>query len=37
LARTGNKPQARKVLESLLADTPKFPEVDDAKALLKGL
>lgn len=37
LARTGDKTQARKALEKLLADTPQFPEADAAKALLKTL
>jgi putative PEP-CTERM system TPR-repeat lipoprotein len=37
LAQTGSKAQARKELEKLLADTPKFPEADAARALLKRL
>ena len=37
LARTGNKAQARKQLEQLLADTPVFTEAETAKILLKKL
>lgn len=37
LARAGDKDQARTVLGKLLADSPKFPEAEAAKALLKGL
>lgn len=37
LARTGDKAQARKTLESLLLDTPDFPEGNAARALLKSL
>ena len=37
LVRTGDKTQARKELEQLLADTQKFPEAEAAKALLKSL
>jgi putative PEP-CTERM system TPR-repeat lipoprotein len=36
-ARIGNKPQARRELEKLLADTPKFPESEAARTLLKSL
>jgi putative PEP-CTERM system TPR-repeat lipoprotein len=37
LAASGNKAQARKELETLLADTPRFPEAESAQALLKRL
>jgi putative PEP-CTERM system TPR-repeat lipoprotein len=37
LAQAGNKAQARKELEKLLADTPQFSEAESAKALLKRL
>ena len=37
LARVGNKDQARTVLGKLLTDSPKFPEAEAAKALLKSL
>ncbi|WP_413437533.1 XrtA/PEP-CTERM system TPR-repeat protein PrsT [Sulfuriferula sp. GW1] len=37
LARTGDKPQARKELEKLLVDAPKFPEAEAARTLLKSL
>lgn len=37
LAYTGNKTLARKELEKLLTDTPKFAEIEAAKALLKSL
>jgi putative PEP-CTERM system TPR-repeat lipoprotein len=37
LAQSGNKTQARKELEKLLADTPKFSDADAARALLKRL
>lgn len=37
LVRTGDKTQARKELEQLLRDTPKFTEAEAARNLLKGL
>ena len=37
LARTGDKVQARKVLDKLLTDSPNFSEAEAAKALLKTL
>lgn len=37
LARTGNKAEARKQLEKLLNETPRFPEADAAQSLLKSL
>lgn len=37
LAKSGNKPEAKKELESVLASGQEFPEVKDAKALLKSL
>ena len=37
LAKTGDKLEARAVLEKLLAQPANFPEADAAKALLKGL
>ncbi len=37
LARSGNKVQARNELEKLMASDQKFPEIDDAKKMLKDL
>lgn len=37
LARSGSKAQARDELEKLLADSPQFPDAENARALLKGL
>ncbi|MDO9219805.1 MAG: PEP-CTERM system TPR-repeat protein PrsT [Thiobacillus sp.] len=37
LALTGNKAQARKEIEALLADKPQFSELGEAQALLKRL
>jgi putative PEP-CTERM system TPR-repeat lipoprotein len=37
LARSGDKAQARQELEKLMASDQKFPEVDDAKKMLKDL
>ncbi|MHB1186277.1 XrtA/PEP-CTERM system TPR-repeat protein PrsT [Thiobacillus sp.] len=37
LARTGEKTQAKKELEKLLAESPKFPKAEAAKALLGSL
>ena len=37
LVRTGDKTEARKELEKLLANAPKFPEAEAARALLKSL
>jgi predicted Zn-dependent protease len=37
LARSGDKGQARNELEKLMASDQKFPEIDDAKKMLKDL
>lgn len=37
LARTGAKSEARAILEQLISNTPTFPELDSAKALLRSL
>lgn len=37
LARTGDKARARRELEQLLGEVPKFPEAEAAKTLLKSL
>lgn len=37
LSRTGNNAQARKELEQLLRDSPRFTEIEAAKSLLKNL
>ena len=37
LSQSGDKARARKELEALLSNNPKFPEADAAKALLKSL
>ena len=37
LAQSGKKAEARKELEAAIASEQKFPEVEEAKALLKKL
>jgi Flp pilus assembly protein TadD len=37
LSKSGDKVNARKELDKLLQDNKSFPQIDDAKALLKTL